>query len=90
MGLIARYECDRGCGFFKNGPANVGGPCRRSGCGGTVVEVEYVPASDLRGAVEALRKYGVHRPDCAARRANWKADQPASCDCGLDAATGGQ
>lgn len=55
------------------------------------VEYEYfVPASQLRGAVEALRKYGVHRSDCAARRANWKADQPAPCDCGLDAAIGGQ
>ena len=53
MGNIERYDCPV-CHFWKNNAADVGGPCRAIGCDGIVERVEYVPASQLAGAVEAL------------------------------------
>lgn len=55
MSLIARAECPV-CGFWKNSDADVGGPCRRIGCDGTVERVEYVLASQLAGAVERAER----------------------------------
>jgi hypothetical protein len=69
MGVIARAECPV-CGFWKNSAADVGGPCRRIGCDGTVERVEYVRASQLAGAVEALRRIVLIHEDTGAHPDN--------------------
>jgi hypothetical protein len=65
------------------------------GCGERADEMlevgELVPASELRGAVEALRRYGNHRWTCAALASTQ--DRKVPCDCGwIDAlgTVGGQ
>lgn len=57
MGLIARWECQT-CG---RGAATAFGSHKRrddmtKNCHGPVVRVEYAPAEQLRGAVEALER----------------------------------
>jgi len=44
----------------------------------------YVAEDQHRGAVEALREYGKHRPDCATTRPGPFPGVFAACDCGLD------
>ena len=84
MGNIERTEC------VEHGAANMIGRrchawvgpyvlCLRDG-----VTVEYVPASQLAGAVEALRVYGQHEAGCDLRV--YPQDDDARCTCGLNAA----
>jgi hypothetical protein len=40
------YECDKGCGFYKNAYMDAGDTCRLVGCGGTIVEIKWIPVSD--------------------------------------------
>lgn len=50
------YECDKGCGFYKNAHLSDGDACRLLGCGGTVREVQWVRSEPLRALVATLRK----------------------------------
>jgi hypothetical protein len=52
--VIRRMEC-RKCGNISESYARPG-RCVDDRCNGEMVEVEYVPAEQLRGAVETLRE----------------------------------
>ena len=71
------YECPE-C-QYRTFSAPGGLPCVRCLRGQPAV-VDVVRAADCEGAVEALRKYGRHKRNCARRITG---EPSSSCDCGF-------